>query len=147
MRPVGRCLQGEDDGGAGRSRTGLGGFAIRCMATLLSRHPFPPASRRNWSGRRVSNSRPQPWQGCALPTELFPHFFFFRKETAIIEFWRKLSRRNFIFYQFTPINLCKTRHLSSCIAKRKIITYCFIKIFFAWFRIVSDEKTNFTKVS
>ena len=27
-----------------------------------------------WSGKRDSNSRPQPWQGCALPTELFPHF-------------------------------------------------------------------------
>ncbi len=26
-----------------------------------------------WSGRRGSNSRPQPWQGCALPTELLPH--------------------------------------------------------------------------
>src|SRR5690606_23517526 len=25
------------------------------------------------SGKLVSNSRPQPWQGCALPTELFPH--------------------------------------------------------------------------
>ena len=25
------------------------------------------------SGKRGSNSRPQPWQGCALPTELFPH--------------------------------------------------------------------------
>ena len=31
---------------------------------------FPAAL---WSGKRVSNSRPQPWQGCALPTELFPH--------------------------------------------------------------------------
>jgi hypothetical protein len=31
--------------------------------------PFLPI----WSGRRVSNSRPQPWQGCALPTELLPH--------------------------------------------------------------------------
>ena len=30
-------------------------------------------SKREWSGRRVSNSRPQPWQGCALPTELLPH--------------------------------------------------------------------------
>ena len=29
-------------------------------------------SPRIWSGKRVSNSRPQPWQGCALPTELFP---------------------------------------------------------------------------
>src|SRR5690606_41644871 len=26
-----------------------------------------------WSGRRDSISRPQPWQGCALPTELRPH--------------------------------------------------------------------------
>ena len=25
-----------------------------------------------WSGRRDSDSRPQPWQGCALPTELLP---------------------------------------------------------------------------
>src|SRR5690606_10136190 len=28
--------------------------------------------KRVWSGKRDSNSRPQPWQGCALPTELFP---------------------------------------------------------------------------
>ena len=27
-----------------------------------------------WSGKRGSNSRPRPWQGRALPTELFPHF-------------------------------------------------------------------------
>ena len=26
------------------------------------------------SGRRDSNPRPQPWQGCALPAELLPHF-------------------------------------------------------------------------
>ena len=32
------------------------------------------AALKTWSGRRVSNSRPQPWQGCALPTELLPHF-------------------------------------------------------------------------
>ena len=29
---------------------------------------------KNVSGKRGSNSRPQPWQGCALPTELFPRF-------------------------------------------------------------------------
>ncbi len=28
---------------------------------------------RMQSGKRDSNPRPQPWQGCALPTELFPH--------------------------------------------------------------------------
>jgi hypothetical protein len=30
-----------------------------------------------WSGKRDSNSRPRPWQGRALPTELFP-----RKSTS-----------------------------------------------------------------
>ena len=28
-----------------------------------------------WSGQPGSNWRPQPWQGCALPTELYPHDF------------------------------------------------------------------------
>jgi hypothetical protein len=93
-------------GGASRSRTGLHGFAGRCITALLSRQKrtadtrglLAPATtgqicslarstneacqtkreallpRYVWSGRRVSNSRPQPWQGCALPTELLPHF-------------------------------------------------------------------------
>ncbi len=125
-------------GGASRSRTGLNGFAGRCITALLSRRKrtadavvttrdrFLSDDRRGhqikreawlpmsgagdesrtrdlnlgkvalyqlsysrivlhaqrlavqraaenpWSGRRVSNSRPQPWQGCALPTELLP---------------------------------------------------------------------------
>ena len=76
-------------GGATQSRTGLDGFAIRCITALLSRQK--PGHDKNgklelpilvkkharsfnvWSGKRDSNSRPQPWQGCALPTELFPH--------------------------------------------------------------------------
>jgi hypothetical protein len=45
-----------EDGGVTRSRTGLDGFAIHLK----------------WSGKGDSNSRPQPWQGYALPTELFP---------------------------------------------------------------------------
>ena len=83
-------------GGATRSRTGLDGFAIRCITALLSRpgrfvkgstavnqpidlQPDKKGKLRRlpfmaiWSGKRGSNSRPQPWQGCALPTELFPH--------------------------------------------------------------------------
>ncbi len=32
----------------------------------------PPSLSGIWSGQRDSNSRPQPWQGCALPTELCP---------------------------------------------------------------------------
>ena len=27
---------------------------------------------KKWSGKPGSNWRPQPWQGCALPAELFP---------------------------------------------------------------------------
>ena len=36
-----------------------------------------------WSGKRGSNSRPQPWQGCALPTELFPHRGYLNKLSRI----------------------------------------------------------------
>jgi hypothetical protein len=88
-------------GGGGRNRTGLDGFAIRCITSLPPRpigasafftaegtSPLcgssdPAQTKREaalaslsyvkWSGKRDSNSRPQPWQGCALPTELFPH--------------------------------------------------------------------------
>ena len=85
----------KSNGGAGRSRTDLLGFAIRYITALLPRRTdliTAITCRRantlrtiptkkdsilkccplNWSGRRVSNSRPQPWQGCALPTELLP---------------------------------------------------------------------------
>src|SRR2546425_5983300 len=76
------------NGGGGRNRTGVHGFAGRCITTLPPRPGCPAAECRTgdklkgrakpklslaiWSGKRVSNSRPQPWQGCALPTELFP---------------------------------------------------------------------------
>ena len=30
--------------------------------------------QKKWSGKRDSNSRPRPWQGRALPAELFPHY-------------------------------------------------------------------------
>ena len=39
-----------------------------------ARLPFRHMSFKE-SGKRDSNSRPQPWQGCALPTELFPHSY------------------------------------------------------------------------
>ena len=36
-----------------------------------TRNPAALAGFRGvWSGKRDSNSRPQPWQGCALPAEL-----------------------------------------------------------------------------
>ena len=33
------------------------------------------AQKIKWSGKRGLNPRHQPWQGCALPTELFPQKF------------------------------------------------------------------------
>ena len=44
-----------------------------------ARLPIPPSGQKvvlllkEKSERRDSNSRPQPWQGCALPTELLSH--------------------------------------------------------------------------
>ena len=78
---------GEDiaeNGGQARNRTEVRGFAGRCITTLppgrshTSEEPDadkekPRPSGRGfsamstWSGKRDSNSRPQPWQGCALP--------------------------------------------------------------------------------
>ena len=40
-------------------------------APLILKHPLLPMLLI-WSGKRDSNSRPRPWQGRALPTELFP---------------------------------------------------------------------------
>src|SRR3546814_6538665 len=40
--------------------------------------------QKSWSGKRVSNSRPQPWQGCALPTELFPHMLLIKQAPQYI---------------------------------------------------------------
>ena len=100
--------------GASRNRTDVHGFAVRCITTLPSRHrksaegtnkKWEPSLRLNsrgsrggrkaaispgscWSGKRVSNSRPQPWQGCALPTELFP-----LGRLAIIASTESLSRQ------------------------------------------------------
>ena len=52
----------------------------------------------SWSGRRVSNSRPQPWQGCALPTELLPHL-----RSRILHRFLEMSRVRKINFCYPPI--------------------------------------------
>ena len=42
------------------------------------------------SGRRNSNPRPQPWQGCALPTELLPRYFFCFRSLSVFAFLAKV---------------------------------------------------------
>ena len=52
----------------GRSRVRIS-FSVLLNAKKLDAFQHPISS-----GKRDSNSRPQPWQGCALPTELFPQY-------------------------------------------------------------------------
>ena len=73
-------------GGSGRNRTGVHGVAVRCITTLPPSLKNCVSGRNNsetWSGKPGSNRRPQPWQGCALPTELFPHTTRFTVATVV----------------------------------------------------------------
>ena len=78
-----------------------------------------------WSGKRDSDPRPQPWQGCALPTELFPQLLFSDgRETASAPRLRA-SKPAFRDCKYKPKNLfCKIfrRILSqnySCAARKR----------------------------
>ena len=53
------------------------GLALGYGANERGRRPWtpPPSDFLTQSGKPDSNRRPQPWQGCALPTELFPRNF------------------------------------------------------------------------
>src|SRR2546423_7079536 len=42
-------------------------FGIGALDRLSHRYERNREIWRSWSGRRDSNPRPQPWQGCALP--------------------------------------------------------------------------------
>ena len=46
----------------------------------------------NWSGKRDLNPRPQPWQGCALPTELLPHEALFA--SAKVHYFFQVEKKN-----------------------------------------------------
>jgi hypothetical protein len=125
-------------GGAGRSRTDLLGFAIRYITALLLRQKlhlirlyFSIHSNidrivnlykkgkpklpflKNWSGKRVSNSRPQPWQGCALPTELFPHI----DRRIIAYFFRLFKIFKLMFNRFCR---CRWRCRQACTSSYNI---------------------------
>ena len=75
-KKVGRFADLKSLGGDVRIRTGDKGFAGLCLTTWPRRHMLRAGTRPAlciaWSGLRGSNPRPQPWQGCALPTALSP---------------------------------------------------------------------------
>ena len=54
-----------------RPLKGASGVAS-CKSSCQTKKAVPLDCFSSLSGKRDSNSRPQPWQGCALPTELFP---------------------------------------------------------------------------
>ena len=76
--PWGRGLNGLKP----RSRRLLRAFPEPGLAKASYRRPGTKKARcvapgfKPLSGKRDSDPRPQPWQGCALPTELFPQKFF-----------------------------------------------------------------------
>ncbi len=57
------------------------------------RLPIPPLGQK-WSGKRGSNSRPRPWQGRALPTELFPHKVALNNEVHYRDFTKQCQMLN-----------------------------------------------------
>ena len=66
-----------------------------------------------WSEKRGSNPRPQPWQGCALPAELFSLL----PRSKLILFYKKTDSQSFfglrrtrLFSHFTVHDLC-TRNM------------------------------------
>ena len=60
----------------------------------------PPAQGlfEKLSGKRDSNPRPQPWQGCALPTELFPQFSSFFTKFANKRITSHLRMQSYCFF-------------------------------------------------
>ena len=62
-----------------------------CPGSLTQKGPNKWGLSGVWSGKPGSNWRPQPWQGCALPTELFP------RRGEILASDRFKSRRNYGF--------------------------------------------------
>ena len=64
------------DGAGDGNRTRVA--SLEGWSSAIELHP-----RKKWSGRRGSDSRPPPWQGGALPTELLPHIGCQRKVRAM----------------------------------------------------------------
>ena len=70
------------------------------------------------SGKRDSNSRPRPWQGRALPTELFPQSFYYKSKINAFNFRKRVQRYCFFltyanfsafflhFFAFSVILFC-----------------------------------------
>ncbi len=81
-------LETEPDGGHIASRIGQAERQPRCEAAAnsLQRRKLHRNNALNWSGRRDSNPRPQPWQGCVLSTPGSPDFLYVTINHYIIRY-------------------------------------------------------------
>ena len=100
------------------------------------------------SGKRDSNSRPQPWQGCALPTELFPQvccnkyrcflfagakidiFFKISKDFGFFScfFDEKVQKHLFCSYKPPFSGDLMYRFCISCWIRYSVDTVCFVPV-------------------
>ena len=70
-----------------------------------------PRGLERSSGRRDSDSRPRPWQGRALPTELLPHVF--KNFWECKDRWRFDSYKHFFIKFFLHFVICSLPHTHS----------------------------------
>ncbi len=85
------------------------------------------------SGKRDSDPRPQPWQGCALPTELFPQILricwhFWRRLGIKQVFCSRLAQKFRLLWVNHPL-----RRLSLSIADAKVMLFSELANFFGVF--------------
>ncbi len=91
------------------------------------------------SGKRDSNSRPQPWQGCALPTELFPQFPLCpRQESNLHVFQHSHLKRARL--PFRHVGLVEA---SNTLAELRVQRYCFSQNWQNFSRLFSRFSATF----
>src|SRR5690625_3143210 len=73
-----------------------------------------------WSGKPDSNRRPQPWQGCALPTELFPQKLCILARQNILSSPTQTERVLAVFLALGRMFMCAA---GACWLRRQAVYY------------------------
>ena len=101
----------------------------------------PPAQGilKKLSGKRDSNPRPQPWQGCALPTELFSHSLFIYEKPSRSPFFASAKIDSFFHIR----KLYQRKLLIFFITLRKNIFFCPLFLLFKHLKELGTQRTIF----
>ena len=113
----------------------------------VARLPIPPSgldfpdllSHRALSEKRGSNPRPQPWQGCALPTELFSHSLFIYEKPSRSPFFASAKIDSFFHIR----KLYQRKLLIFFITLRKNIFFCPLFLLFKHLKELGTQRTIF----